>query len=211
MAISYRTSLRSSIKEPIEVAMQKRDVKLAVVQNTKLFKLVEYNKNSNTEQKVTGQITRASSALLTLKFEVSVDCRELTWAVDSADQGFQRRDGLWQATCFELFLKSPVNSEKKYIEFNLTLKAWQCYAFLDYRKRDSNPKVQEPKLVHFAENVLEWQLDLNGLGIEEAKNIEVYPTAILQEQVSGVKSYWAMAHTEKQPDFHSFNYKGIVL
>ncbi|MFN9067110.1 MAG: hypothetical protein ACK5V3_07770, partial [Bdellovibrionales bacterium] len=44
-----------------------------------------------------------------------------------------RKDELWKATCFELFLKVPGKST--YYEFNFSTEGyWNLYEFSDYRK-----------------------------------------------------------------------------
>lgn len=54
-----------------------------------------------------------------------------------------RADGLWQTTCFELFLRRP--GERGYMEFNFSPSGqWAAYTFLDYRDGGRDMDVRAP-------------------------------------------------------------------
>ena len=109
-----------------------------------------------------------------------------------------REDGLWNETCFEMFLR-PVG-QKKYYEFNFSLKpAWNEYVFTDYR----HP--QPPTLSHdFALSRMQWdgqKLQVELADLHPQSNYEISITAIIKEK-SGTKHYLALAHKGEKPDFH---------
>ncbi len=53
----------------------------------------------------------------------------------------QREDGLWQRTCFELFIRDPASG--RYLEFNLSPSGcWAAYAFETYRAGHSELSIK---------------------------------------------------------------------
>ena len=115
-------------------------------------------------------------------------------------QGRGRGDDLWKTTCFELFL---YDGEGRYREFNFSPSGqWAAYAFSAYRQPDGNyePK-QIPEIKHEQGEslfVLTVFLDKRDLGEAELAGL----AAVIEEQ-GGRPSYWALAHNELQPDFHT--------
>jgi len=115
------------------------------------------------------------------------------------EQEAKRADGLWKATCFELFLK-PSESEG-YVEFNFSPSfQWAAYGFSGYR----SGMVEMP--AHDPEISLSIGSDYLHLAIEALPDL---PPAALKlglsaviEEIDGTKSYWALAHAPGPPDFH---------
>ena len=145
---------------------------------------------------VTGRITREA------------DWLRLRWRVDGAQQlvippfaGKGRADNLWQTTCFELFLQ--VAGEPGYIELNLSpSERWAAYAFEARRKglcEQAMPR--EPTCT--------MRMGQAMAIFDAAVPVSALPkgpwmcgmTAVIEE-AGGVKSYWALAHTGAEPDFH---------
>lgn len=111
-----------------------------------------------------------------------------------------REDGLWQTTCFELFLRDLETDE--YLEFNFSpSRKWAAYRFDDYRQGMRVWPLETPELwldmsdTHVA---LEVTLSLTGIVTE---NTRAGLSAVIHEQ-GDVKSYWALRHPPGQPDFH---------
>ena len=116
--------------------------------------------------------------------------------------GKGRADELWQTTCFELFLKPEQGTA--YIELNLSpSERWNAYDFAAYRwDMSERPFPREPECTlrqgsTFA--IFDAAIPLAGLPQAAAA---MALCAVIEEQ-GGVKSYWALAHPEGQPDFHS--------
>lgn len=111
-----------------------------------------------------------------------------------------RQDGLWQTTCFELFLKPA--GEDCYFEFNFSpSRAWAVYRFEAYRegRRDFH-QCLDPYLVNLAPaGLLEVTCDMSELS---ASPLRMGMSAVIEER-GGRKSYWALAHPDGEPDFHS--------
>jgi len=132
----------------------------------------------------------------------------LRWRVDGAQAlvvpafaGKGRADGLWQTTCFELFLMP--GDGPGYCEFNLSpSERWAAYDFAGIRKGMSErPIEREPQGTmrlgsSFA--IFDAAIPLSALpGGDCRMNV----TAVIEER-GGVKSYWALAHRADKPDFH---------
>lgn len=132
----------------------------------------------------------------------------LRWKAEGAGQivlpsfaGTGRADGLWQATCFEFFVRTA--GAPNYSEFNLSpSEQWAAYDFTDYRagmaerpvprapvctpRRGTSVLIFDAAIPATALPPLPWHYGL---------------TAVIEE-AGGVKSYWAMAHFPRKPDFH---------
>ena len=149
-------------------------------------------------------VTRVAACILAL----DEGWLTLRWKVEGAQDiilppfaGRARADGLWQATCFELFVKTP--GAAGYAEFNLSpSERWAAYDFTGYREAMADrPVPQAPvctprggrSLLIFDAAIptgalppLPWDYGL---------------TAVIGE-AGGTKSYWAIVHPEEKPDFH---------
>lgn len=115
--------------------------------------------------------------------------------------GKGRADGLWQTTCFELFIRS--GADPAYAEFNLSpSEQWAAYDFETYRegmrnrpapimptctlRRGSDMAIFDAAIPASALPPLPWSYGL---------------TAVIEE-TGGIKSCWAFAHPPAKPDFH---------
>ncbi len=116
--------------------------------------------------------------------------------------GKGRADGLWKATCFELFLRAPQG--EGYCEFNLSpSERWAAYDFSAYRSgMAERPMPRDP--------VCNWRGGSGFALFDTAIPIAALPplpwqfglTAVIEEQ-GGQLSYWALAHPQGKPDFHA--------
>ena len=117
-----------------------------------------------------------------------------------------RRDWLWQATCFEAFV--ALRGSPRYWEVNLSPAGdWNCYAFTDYRHgmREETSitalsfiQQRLPKLFRLALDFPLRQLVAPAHSIEA---IEVAVSVIIQGY-NGQRAFYALAHCGSQPDFH---------
>ena len=130
---------------------------------------------------------------LWLRFIVEGDTEAIEWPRKAPAI---RTDGLWQHTCFEVFIRTPDG----YVEYNLSPSdAWATYAFSGYREG-----------MRPADQVI----DIHGLdGGENYAALEAVidvppdatgPIALsaVIEATDGTLSYWALAHPSDKPDFH---------
>jgi hypothetical protein len=159
----------------------------------------------------------------------------LRWKVEGAADlvvpgfaGQGRQDGLWQTTCFELFVSKgalpqgegwvgvsgadgvrdhsvcgPLLSAGAYSEFNCSpSERWAAYDFTGYRTgMAARPVTRAP--------VITPRRGGDVLFCDVAIPVETLPPlpwrygpAAVLEEAGGVKSYWAIAHPPEKPDFH---------
>jgi hypothetical protein len=114
-------------------------------------------------------------------------------------------DGLWQHTCFEVFV--ALKEEAAYHEFNFSPSGeWAAYAFRDYREStaplawDSDPEIK----VRCTENRLELEAAISvdcRPPMQPCARLLVGLAAVIEEE-GGVPSYWALKHPPGKPDFH---------
>jgi hypothetical protein len=133
----------------------------------------------------------------------------LRWRVEGtaslvvpAFAGAGRQDGLWQTTCFELFVRQDLEGGA-YGEFNFSpSERWAAYDFTDYRagmaerpmargpvvtpRRGADVLICDVAIARHDLPPLPWRYGL---------------TAVIEE-AGEAKSYWAMAHGGDRPDFH---------
>ncbi|HEY0630075.1 MAG TPA: hypothetical protein VGD23_12180 [Sphingomicrobium sp.] len=116
-----------------------------------------------------------------------------------------RKAGLWQTTCFELFVASQGEA---YREFNFSPSgAWAAYAFDGHRSgmRDAP-----------AEVIVETSLNSKGITLvatimaEFDQAARVGLTAVIEE-ADGAIRYWATAFAPGEPDFHAAAVRSLLF
>jgi len=117
----------------------------------------------------------------------------------------RRADGLWEHTCFEVYV-APVALEP-YYEFNFSPSLeWAAYRFSEYREGmapaslSRAPGLQARKTVDRLE--LTAHLHLEGLAeLRSPQVLRLGLTAVVEDD-GGSLSYWALRHAAGNPDFH---------
>ena len=132
----------------------------------------------------------------------------LRWRVEGTGKlvvpdfaGKGRADNLWQTTCFELFLM-PQGGEA-YCEFNLSpSERWAAYDFSTYRDgMEDRPVPREPDCtMRLGSSFAIFDAAIPAAAVPQ-DDCRVGLSCVLEEQ-GGVKSFWALAHPQDQPDFH---------
>ena len=115
--------------------------------------------------------------------------------------GRGRADGLWQTTCFELFLQS--GEGPAYTELNLSpSERWNVYDFAARREGMAERAMpREPDCtMRLGSDMAIFDAAIPATGLPDAPWRRGF-TAVLEEQ-GGHKSYWALAHDSDVPDFH---------
>ena len=115
--------------------------------------------------------------------------------------GAGREDGLWQTTCFELFLREP--GSENYLEFNFSPSGrWAAYGFDGYRTGLAERPMGQPPIaqVHRHAAVLTLDAQIRSVMLPP-RPWDIGLSAVVEEE-GGVKSYWALAHAPGKPDFH---------
>lgn len=134
---------------------------------------------------------------LTLRFRVEKALRVVVPPL----AGRGRADGLWQTTCFEMFVMPDEGAG--YAEFNLSpSEQWAAYDFTGPREgMAERPIPLSPTCAWRAGSafaIFDAAIPLTALPAFPAR---VGLTAVIEEQ-GGAKSYWALAHRGEAPDFH---------
>lgn len=163
-------------------------------------------------ERVLVRMDRLSDLRLALTFIVIGDISALQVA---APVPSERADGLWQATCFEAFLRRP--GDVRYAEFNFSPSTqWAAYVFEGYRAgRHDLPTALVPRFDMLAGSdrfELGVVFDLARPGdapppgresVASVGDLLIGLSAVL-EMRDRTKSYWALAHPagSDAPDFH---------
>lgn len=120
---------------------------------------------------------------------------------DQAEPG--RAEGLWKATCFEIFLQPSDGT--RYVELNLSPSfQWAAYEFDDYRSGMRNLALAfDPEITISAGDSAFFDLDSDfDVSVVGTGDIRMGLSAVIEE-IDGTKSYWALAHAPGPPDFHN--------
>ena len=108
-----------------------------------------------------------------------------------------RTAGLWQTTCFELFV---AGDGKGYREFNLSpSSAWAAYEFDDHRTgmRDAPAAIEIETLQDIKQLTL-----IAKIESEFPNPAQLGLTAVIEE-ADGAIRYWASSFAPGEPDFHA--------
>lgn len=109
----------------------------------------------------------------------------------------ERRDGLWTATCFELFVRH--GGEDSYREWNFSPStAWAAYEFDGYRHGMRNAEVPAPVI---ARDMRNGRYRLTVESVIDTGPLHIGLSAVIRH-ADGQTSYWALAHPPGKPDFH---------
>jgi len=170
------------------------------------FTLQPFSSLDNHPWRLEGRVERNGSRFL-LKTALRGDLESLV--IPSPAPQPQRRDNLWETTCFECFL-APLDGAE-YWELNLSPSGhWQSYHFADYRQgRDLALGLDPVFQIHREARslTLTLALDLATVMPSDAP-LAVHVPSVLESK-EGVLSYWAPAHPRPEADFHCR--EGFVL
>lgn len=111
-----------------------------------------------------------------------------------------RKNGLWERTCFEVFLRPSEFSD--YREFNFSPSSqWAAYAFSAHRTGMAQAALPAPP-------VIETRVGPELLTVDVLVSIDLpeepylmAAAAVIEERWGG-KSLWALSHDGSVPDFH---------
>jgi hypothetical protein len=109
----------------------------------------------------------------------------------------ERTDGLWQHSCFELFVGEEGEG---YEEFNFSPSGqWAAYAFSGYRTGMAPLDIAPPLIeTEVSEDRLVVRVTLQQ---ERRGRCRIGLSAVIEEK-GGNLSYWALNHPPGAPDFH---------
>ena len=147
-------------------------------------------------------VARPRPAALALRYVVTGRIGDLRLSRMAAAE---RADELWQHTCFEAFLRAMPGTA--YYELNLApSRQWAAYRFGAYRSEMTvADEVAAPRLeVQSSGESCELRatLELDGLPALPRDAAWRLGLSAVIEEISGNKSYWALAHPPGKADFH---------
>jgi hypothetical protein len=112
-----------------------------------------------------------------------------------------RADGLWEHSCFEVFLRGGL--QESYCEFNVSPSGqWAAYRFDGYRRGMAylpHPGLFSATTQASHSLTVSVEIDLKELPMSPPLKLGI--CAVI-ESLSGGKSYWALRHAPGKPDFH---------
>lgn len=165
------------------------------------FKLIPFHAPKIPAIQITGQIARQGN-LLSIRYSVTGAIE--TVLLPEPSRLPARKHELWKATCFEFFV--AVRDEPRYWEFNLSPSSdWNVYAMDAYRQVNMREEA--------AFQQLPFELKKTGEELLLAISIDLTPifqtehplqagiTTIIQTK-DGTETYWALAHSKPEADFH---------
>jgi hypothetical protein len=119
-----------------------------------------------------------------------------------------RADELWRHTCFEAFVR-PVGGEG-YYELNFAPSTgWAAYRFSGYRTGMTNAEESVAPIIGVVASAERFELQASL----ELPNLGAWRLGLsaVIEDMSGEKSYWALAHPSGKPDFHHLDAFALEL
>ena len=120
-----------------------------------------------------------------------------------ANNEVERKDNLWQTTCFEFFL--AIFHSRQYWEFNLAPTGnWNVYYFANYRRGMKPAKTFEslPFTIKTNNSTYQLEIEINLRSIIAGNTFLELAVATVIEDVNHNLSYWAITHPGTQADFH---------
>lgn len=142
--------------------------------------------------------TKPDGDSLRLTYVVSGDVQRLTVP---ESRPTARVDGLWQATCFEIFLRS--HGSQAYQEFNFSPSGeWAAYSFTGYRQGMTALDQPRPPRIQCVSTAQRLQVDVQFHSAMLAQGDPRAALSAVLKHSDGRLSYWALAHPQAKPDFH---------
>ena len=115
----------------------------------------------------------------------------------------QRKERLWEHTCFEIFFAQK--GMPNYWEFNLSPSGdWNTYSFSSYRqgmKQETYFDALPFKVEIRSDQKLKLDTVIDLKFVQDLSSIDIGLSAVLEHN-NGTKSFWAVNHPGKVPDFH---------
>jgi hypothetical protein len=152
------------------------------------------------EVKITGMVGRRGGVLY-LRYDLIGLIGSIAIPAPAATPA--RKDGLWDETCFELFL--GLERSDQYWEFNFSPSGhWNVYSFEGYRQ--GMQQEQAFASLHFSVQShpdglnLSVELDLEKIILRDHA-LKAGISAVVRS-AGGDCTYWALTHPGTQPDFH---------
>ncbi|HET7758094.1 MAG TPA: DOMON-like domain-containing protein [Steroidobacteraceae bacterium] len=148
------------------------------------------------------EVTFETAATLVCRYALHGDVARLR--VPRARAG-RRADGLWEHTCFEVYVAPATLTA--YYEFNFSPSLdWAAYRFSAYRDGMAPARLARAPGLHArrTSDHLELSASVHLEGLRElaaARRLRLGLAAVVEDD-AGALSYWALHHEPGNPDFH---------
>ena len=150
--------------------------------------------------RITGTVGRRQNTL-SIGYTLEGDLSHV--AIPAREHARQRKDRLWDRTCFELFL--GMKGSGRYWEFNLSPAGhWNVYGFTSYRKgmHEEAAFTSLPFHAETGPETFRLHVDLTiGKILPGGQAVEAAVGAVIRTR-TGTASHWALDHPGLRPDFH---------
>lgn len=142
---------------------------------------------------VQAEITGQGNELF-LRYHLEGPLKDLLLAPLNSSHQF--KDGLWQHTCFEFFVKDP--KATNYTEFNFSPSGdYAVYFFKNYRERDLSFTYEAQPQIKARLSEASFDLEVKVPLLKGDYSL----TAVIEDQKKVIQ-YFALAHKKEKPDFH---------
>jgi hypothetical protein len=143
------------------------------------------------------EFDRPSASLVRLRYTIAGDLSRIVVPPPAEPL---RTDGLWESTCFELFLRRE--GEGGYLEFNFAPSGeWAAYAFRGYRDGMVQAAMPGPPEIRTSSSNGRLEVEVGVSPWLDDGPYAMNIAAILQDDTGG-RSFWAAYHAGDMPDFH---------
>ncbi|NOT77866.1 MAG: hypothetical protein HOP07_02545 [Bacteriovoracaceae bacterium] len=167
------------------------------------FSLIPFDSRTQPDIMINCELTNTNETLF-ISYKMTGDLASINLGDGSSLHG--RVIGLWNKTCFELFLK---NKKDQYFEFNFS-PTFEWNAFYFEKKGDPLTEyAAQDKIVinvlHSLENfTLIAEIDKRHMPKDFfTSEISVGITSVIKDKKDSM-SYWALSHADQKPNFHHF-------
>ena len=158
---------------------------------------------------ITGFVSQTGDTLSCyVEWKGNISSLKLNPSLSKTNLG-ERKEGLWNSNCFEIFVKEATSTA--YTEWNFAPTGeWFSLVFSDYRKRDDNREAPHP--LHGEWNFTEdsvrgnFHIPLQFHKTDSFQNKQAILVGLSSILLTpgGKPSYWALSHQGSQADFHDF-------
>lgn len=140
---------------------------------------------------------RRSATSLRFRFEVSGRIGEIVLPARTAPL---RADGLWESTCFEVFLRPAEFSDYRELNFSPSSQ-WAAYAFSSHRTGMTQAALPAAPVIEVTTGPERLTVDVS-ISLDLPDEPYLMAAAAVIEEAWGGKSLWARSHEGAVPDFH---------
>ncbi|AHE54980.1 DOMON-like domain-containing protein [Sphingomonas sanxanigenens] len=161
------------------------------------FRLYPFPGTAVPDLAIEAELTRRAESALEIAYVVTGPVGSILLPSPEAPQ---RRDGLWQHTCFEAFFALGSGA---YLEANFApSQRWAAYRFDDYRAGMAPAEAFPAPDIRLEAAPERLVLTVRLAPLPMLAEVGALGLSAVIEDRSGGKSWWALAHPADKPDFH---------